>query len=311
VEEERPASRLGRNLAGILGEAMASSRAPEVAQLLGVSGPRPARIRRLVADLAVAALAELAHAEAALVGHRATDTDAFSLGAVVPEALGLDQPLGVELAGRLWAMLRGEPAGDASAAGSEPAAADDVVELGDRHLWVGRVAVGDGVVAAVLVRSQPFGVDERALLSRLMTSVAVAVSGTESPLPPGAQLRAAVSDDGRAEVVLELPGGPLRAEARAEDPLRAVAEAAAALLGGDLDVRFAGQTPIDGVLITVVLVVADRSPVLGLSITEPGTVVGPAEAVLSAARLLYGRDLDRRSSVTDDEAEPSGTSPEG
>lgn len=274
---------------------MATTRAPEVAQLLGAA-PRQPQVRRLVADLAVAALAELVRSEAALVAHRSAASGAISLATLAAEALDPADPVGLELAGRLWQALDVDPpASPGGEAGPPPGEAVEAVhEVGDRHLWVARVATGDGIVGAALLRDRPFEPGERALLARLVSSVGVAVGGIGAQLPAGTHLRTlseATDRAYRAEVVVSMRGTQLRGVARADDAVTAAATATASLFGEGLGVRLAGQVPVDDVTVTVVVVVADRSPVIGLSITPPGSTTGPAEAVLSAVRALWGDPL--------------------
>jgi hypothetical protein len=284
-----------------------------VSQLLGLSGPRLSPVRRLVADLAVGTLVELARADAAVVAHR-SDRGVLSLAALTPEGLGLGHPLGLEAAGRLWVALdraateagtEAEPHGPPTEAGpGRLLARDEVHAAGDHHLWLAHSQVPDGTLAAVLLRRRPYEPAERALLARLVTSVAVAVTGAGVPLPAGTHLRtlAEASDRAvRAEVLVSLRGRQLRGAARAGDAVTAAARATAALFDDDLEVRFAGQTPFDDAVVTVVVVVRHRSPVLGLAVTPAGSTTGPAEAVLSAVASLLGdpvRLLQQRSSAS-------------
>ncbi|MEZ5378943.1 MAG: hypothetical protein R2733_20765 [Acidimicrobiales bacterium] len=271
METHKP-SGLGRGLAGILGDALATDRAPEVSQLLGVR--QAPEVRKLAVELALAALAEGFGASGVVVASRSGDGPLAAVASRLPEGWsGLDRA-GFEVAGRLWAALCDE-------------SAHDFVQLPleDEHLLICRQQSATGPLAAAVVRPEPFAPHEQRLVARLVRSVALAVNGDrEVPTAAAIRVLAKSADDGvLADVRLVGPGDRRHAAAVGPDEVNAVAAAAAELCDLSLGVIFAGRTRVQSQDVTIVVATDGEGPLFGLAVTDPASGTGAVEAVFNAA----------------------------
>ncbi len=271
LETAKP-SGLGKGLAGILGDALRTERAPEVSQLLGVrSTPE---VRKLTTELALAALAEGFGADGVVVVSRLDDGTLATVASQLPEGWsGLDAA-GFEVAGRLWAAL------------ADPSIEFEQTALGDTSLLICRQESAQGALAAAMVRPSAFDATEQRLVARLVRSVALAVNGV-ADVPAGASIRvlAKSADDGvLADVRLVGPGDRRNAAAVGSDEVAAVAAAAAELCDIPLTIVFAGRTRVQSQDVTVVVVTDGEGPLFGLSVTDPSSGTGPVQAVFNAAK---------------------------
>lgn len=97
--------RLGRGVAGIIGDAFDTARAPEVSALLGAeSTVRSPRIREAVTRLALAAVRDRFGAEAVLMASL-DQGEPVRLTTVAGPAWGSEEGASFEVHGRLWRTL--------------------------------------------------------------------------------------------------------------------------------------------------------------------------------------------------------------
>lgn len=217
----------------------------------------------------------------------------------VPPSWEDSASLTFELYGQLWGLLerKGAPADAHPPRRSRRAHEVELssyhqIELSQRPTWLGWHATASGDLAAAVVRRHPFDDEEQATLSRLVRSVAVAISIDTLPLRANGEITALVREDGnrwRAEAIVEADGKRRRAFAEGEAPELAVARAGAKLCRVPAEVSFAGRTELDGTLVTLVVVLdAKRAPFLGLAVTRPDDHAGAVEAVFSAVAVMCG-----------------------
>lgn len=297
-ERSASASGLGRGLAGILGDALATDRAPEVSQLLGVSGVRRhPEVRRLVSELALASMAEGFGAQSVILVSKDSDGRLSSVATRLAPSWHLLDPVAFETVGRLYQALATPDDGDVS---DHPCGlSSEQVSLDGAALLVCRSSSGSLVTATAVVRGVAFDANEQATIGRILRSVAVALQGeTDTRLLQRLSVELATprtsapGDRSVAHVTLAGNGQSELREGLAEhdDPVTAVAAAAARACAESLEVSFAGQTRFqDGPsthVVTVVVLQDGNGPLFGLSVTEPASTTGPAEAVLNAAGVI-------------------------
>lgn len=249
-------------------------------------------------ETALSAIAEGFGAEAVAIA-RLDDEGQPVVSSRVPPSWEESASLTFELYGQLWGLLerRGLPA-DARPprrgrrSHEAELATYHQVELGHRPTWLGWHTTASGDLAAAVVRGRPFSDEEQATLSRLVRSVAVAISIGQSNLPARGSRTALVRQDGdrwRAEAIVEADGKRRRAFADAATAELAVARAAAKLCRVPAEVSFAGRTELDGSSVTLVVVHdAQNAPFLGLAVTESDDQAGAVEAVFSAVAVMCG-----------------------
>lgn len=269
---------LGRGLSGILGDAMSQSRAPEVTSLLGLAAARRApEVRRLVTELALQALSETFDSLGVMLVRRDPDRASAAVSSRIPSSWAIDDPVGFEVAGRLWSAL------------GAPADRREQTPLDGAHLFVTRQSAGESVVAAAVLRREPFAEAEQRIVDRLLRSVSTAL-GDAGPVPPGVTLDVDPDDSGSVAVRLSFdePGrAPMIGRAEGAMSARTTAAAALGLCSASLSVRFAGTSLINGHRVHLVVVEeSGGGPLFGLSVGHPDDPVGPAEAALAAAAVI-------------------------
>ncbi|MDA3040198.1 MAG: hypothetical protein O3C27_11870 [Actinomycetota bacterium] len=288
-------SGLGKGLAGILGDALAYDRAPEVSQLLRVSGVRRhPEMRRLVSELALGSMAEGFGAQSAVLVSRDGDGRLSSVAARLAPNWNLLDPVSFETVGRLYQALVEEPGPNTS--GNSCRLSSEQFTLEGASILVCRSSSGSVVTATAIVRREAFSDNEEATIGRIVRSVAIALRGeTDARLLQRLTVELATplvssqDDQSVAHVTLTHDGSSPVREGLAEDPdpVSAVAIAAARACSDSLAVTFVGQIRFqDGpsAHVVTVVVLRDRNgPLFGLSITDPTSQTGPAEAVLNAA----------------------------
>lgn len=274
----KSASGLGKGLAGILGDALATERAPEVSNLLGAATVRrDPEVRKLVTELALDALADGFGADMALIVGRDDDGGLASVSPRLPASWNTLDSIAFETVGRLWSLLEHE-SGEMA----------DQRTLGPQSLLTVRCDSATRPLAAGLLRPSPFDPDEERIISRLVRSVAVALySDNEMPSESAIRVLTRGSNDRiLADVRIGDTDDRRNAAAVADDPVTAVARASAELCDAALTVTFAGQTRVHSSLVTVVVLGdAVGGPLFGLAVTDPASSSGPAEAVFSAAKV--------------------------
>jgi hypothetical protein len=257
-------------------------------------------VRDFVIETALGAIADGFDAEAVVIARRDGAGQLAVVSSRIPPSWEEATSLTFELFGMLWYWLDhasyayADPARWLREPGGEPGLLGEAGPLGEggRHLWIGCQPVAGGHLAAAVVRGTPYSEVEQVALSRLVRSVAAALGGEVSALPPGASVTVsgdggepggADGEDRSVEVCVEVDGRRRRAAASAPSPELAAARAAAGLCDAAYEVTFAGQTELDGSRVTIVLVDDGRgSPFLGLAISDRGDLAGAAEAVFSA-----------------------------
>ncbi len=206
-------------------------------------------------------------------------------------------PVAFETVGRLYQALAEPDDGDIS---DHPCGlSSEQVSLDGASLLVCRSSSGSLVTATAILRGVPFDANEQATIGRILRSVAVALQGeTDTVLLQRLSVELATprtsapGDHSVAHVRLAGDGQTAVREGLAEheDAVTAVAAAAARACADWLEVTFAGQTRFqDGPsthVVTVVVLQDGNGPLLGLSVTEPASTTGPAEAVLNAAGVI-------------------------
>ncbi len=250
--------------------------------LLGGSIARRApEVRRLVSELALESLSQRFGAIGVMLVRREFDDSMAAVSSRIPVAWTIQEPLGFEIAGRLWSAL------------SAPDGHTQVV-VGDTHVLLtrqstGQPAAGQSVVAAAIARSTEFDPNEVHTIVRLLRSVAMAL-GEEALLPDTGSLRvlSREAESGYlADVRVSAAGSQRHAASVADTADRAVAQAAAELCDLALRVLFVGATTVNGSVVTIVVVdEPDGGPFFGLSVTETSSRSGAAEAVFAAAAVV-------------------------
>lgn len=307
--ETAKGSGLGKGLAGILGQALATERAPEVSRLLGIR--ESPETRKLVTELALNTLAEAYQAEGVIVvdagdiaaatsgdisvdaepgsaappatgrGDAQSGGDAVGLAKAVASRLpvgwhALDAE-GFEVAGRLWSVLH------------TPEFADAVYPLGQHNLLIVRHDADRGPLAAAMVRRRAFDDQERLTIARLIRSVAHAV-GREEEHASALRLVAKVETTPSGAISAKLRRGRgfemRHGSAVAPDTPNAMAAAAAQMVRSDLAVVFAGEAPVREQRVAVVIIDDGLGPLFGMAVSDPGDATSPARAVLHAAASL-------------------------
>ncbi|MEM7341524.1 MAG: hypothetical protein AAF467_22925 [Actinomycetota bacterium] len=296
---QRQASGLGRRLAGIL-DRNGQAQEPVAAglkHLIGTSGPDPSiGVRRFVTEMALGAIADGFGAEAVAIVRLDTDCEP-AVSSRVPPSWVQSSRLTFELYGHLWRLLetRGTTLHSDGPHDRDATEAHGQIDLAGRPTWLGWQATVHGDLAAAVVRSESFSEPERVTLNRIVRSVAVALGTSGQIVPPGTGLAARVWPRGtrwRAEAAVDANGKRRKAFADAGSAPEAVAVAAAKLCRVPVEVMFAGRTELDGVAVTLVVVVDDAdAPYLGLSVTDPDDAVGAMEAVFSAVAVMGGPQL--------------------
>ncbi len=259
---------LGRGLAGIIGDALDSDRAPEVSALLGADATaRSPRIREAVARLALGAVRDRFAADAVLLANLEQGRP-VALTTSAGSGWGSDDGARFEVHGRLWRTL--------------------VAARGQHHqvnldsgpaAWFCHQPGTVGSTAAAVVRTVPFDEHEESLLARLVRSV-VAAMAHDAALVASWGLEVDVADD----VAVTVHGRTHHGDA----------DVAAALghCGDGLEVPFVGTTEIDGQGLSLAVIDDGAgAPVIGVAVRELGDPAGPVEAILLGAHLL-GRGPD-------------------
>ena len=267
-------SGLGRGLSGILGDAGSQMHSREVSELLGSSSRRnsPA-IRRLVAELAVDAVSSGFQADGVVMARLDADGEVDPLQTRLASTWTPSDPLGFEVNGRLWEALH-RP-GDETAQ----------VAIGRWSAVFCRQILGSAVVAAAVVRSEPFDDHEQEQLSLLMRSAARATE-VGSAIPESTTLRVLVSpSEDRFLADVRLVDGQSRRHGASvgstEDA--AVAQAAVELCDLPMDVRFAGSTIVEDDHVSIVVLQGEAGTVFGLAVTTRLSSAGLVEATFAAA----------------------------
>ena len=230
----------------------------------------------MVSELALESLSEQFGADGVMLVRKGRDESLAAVSSRVPPSWSIGEPLGFEVSGRLWAALDG-PDGDAS------------TSVGSSHLLVTCQSTVASVVAAAVLRSEPFTPDEMRVIGRLIRSVALALEDA-APLPESGSLRvlSRTAENGfLADVRLTFRESQRLGAAVAASDGRAIAQAAVELCDLALRVRFVGSTSMRGSVVTLVVVdEPDGGPFFGLSVTEPSSSTGAAEAVFAAAAVI-------------------------
>ncbi|MFT7648241.1 MAG: hypothetical protein ACI8Y4_002992 [Candidatus Poriferisodalaceae bacterium] len=294
MTSKRSGRGLGKALSGILGDAAAAERAPEVSGLLGAAQLRRGpEVRSLITGMALDSLVDGFGAETALIAARDDAGGLAAVGARLPANWNTLSEVAFETVGRLWAVL-GESnqavsgQADSGQAVLDARASDDFeqVEMDGAFLLVCRCATASRPIAAAMLRGTRFSSQEERTIARLIRSVALALY-SDVALPSDAAIRVLTraADDGvLADVRVGDSNDRRNAAAVADDAVTAVARASAELCDAALSVKFVGQTRVHSSLVTVVVLDdADGGPLFGLAVTDPASTTGPVEAVFSAA----------------------------
>lgn len=294
TERQPSPSGLGRGLAGILGAALTTERAPEVSQLLGIGGVRRhPEVRRLVSELALSSLAEGFGAQTVILVGQDSDGRLSSVATRLAPSWNALDPVSFETVGRLYQSIAADE-NDCQSDGPCGLSSEQI-QLDGASLLICRSSAGTLVTSTAVVRSAPFSDAEQATIGRILRSVAVALHGETDPaLLRRLEVELAFSEGSSAvaEVRLDgIDGGASRsALAEGVDPVLVVAQAAAQLCSESIEVSFAGQTNFeDGPtthVVTVVVIHDGVGPLFGLAVTNSESATGPAEAVLNAAGVV-------------------------
>lgn len=274
----QPNSGLGRNLAGILGDAFSARAGTGVNQLLGGETVRSSPVvRELVTQLALRSIAEGFSADGVILVRRDGAGEMAAVTSQLPSSWDGFDAISFEVSGRLWQKL------DASAYGHAQ------FELGGSTVLMCHDATGEGSIAAAVVRAEAFDENECETVGNLIRSIGSALSG-DDVLPADASVRVLTQNSGDgvlADIRLSAAGDRRDAASVAETHELSVARAASELCDEPLVVEFAGGTVVDGFRVTIVVVRRhDGGPLFGLAVTEEGASNGPALAVFSAARVI-------------------------
>ncbi len=263
---------LGRGLAGILGDALGTDRAPEVSKLLGAEATvRPPRIREMVARLALGAVRDRFGAEAVLMA-RLDQGDPVALTTSAGPAWGSDEGARFEVHGRLWRTL-------VAARGQHHQVSLD----SGASAWFCHQPGTAGSTAAAVVRTVPFSETDEALLARLVRSVVASMTHDAALIASWGLVVTAgepESDDAASSAATVVAGG--RTESAGS-----VAAAALRHCADHLSAPFVGTTEVDGQELTLAVVDDGAgAPVIGVAVRPFGDPAGAAEAVLLGAHLL-------------------------
>ena len=269
---------LGRGLAGILGDALSTAPGSGVSELLGGERARQSPVvRELVTQLALRSIAEGFDADGVILVRRDAEGELAAVTSQLPSSWDGFDTISFEVSGRLWHKL------EASNHGFEQ------IVLGHNSVLLCHDATLGGSIAAAVVRSTAFDSDECQTVADLVRSIGTALSG-DDVLPTDRSVRVLTQESGDgvlADVRLTGAGDRRHAASVAETSQLAVARAASELCDEQLVVEFAGDTVVDGFLVTIVVVKRhDGGPLFGLSVTDPGATNGPAIAVFSAASVI-------------------------
>lgn len=260
---------LGRGLAGILGDALDTHRAPEVSALLGAEATvRPPRVREMVARLALGAVRDRFGAEAVLMA-RLDQGDPVALTTSAGPAWGSDEGARFEVHGRLWRTL-------VAARGQHHQVSLD----SGASAWFCHQPGTAGSTAAAVVRTVPFNATDEALLARLVRSVVASMTHDAALIASwGLDATDESNDDETASATVTVDGRSETAGSVAAAALRHCAE--------HLTAPFVGTTEVDGQGLTLAVVDDGAgAPVIGVAVRPLGDPAGTAEAVLLGAHLL-------------------------
>ena len=262
-------SGLGRGLAGILGDALITDRAPEVSALLGAEAAvRPPRIREMVARLALGAVRDRFGAEAVLMA-RLDQGAPVALTTSAGPAWGSDEGARFEVHGRLWRTL-------VAARGQHHQVSLD----SGASAWFCHQPGTAGSTAAAVVRTVPFNETDEALLARLVRSVVASMTHDAALIASwGLDVTHESHDDEASSATVTVGGQSETAGSVAAAALRHCAD--------HLTAPFVGTTEVDGRGLTLAVVDDGAgAPVIGVAVRSLGDPAGTAEAVLLGAHLL-------------------------
>lgn len=271
-------SGLGRNLAGILGDALSTAPGSGVSELLGGERARQSPVvRELVTQLALRSIADGFDADGVVLVRRDAEGELAAVTSQLPSSWDGFDTISFEVSGRLWKKL------------DSPDHGFEHIELAHNAVLFCHDTTRAGSIAAAVVRSTAFDSSESQTIADLVRSIGTALGG-DDVLPTDRSVRVLTQDSGDgvlADVRLTGGGDRRHAASVAETPQLAVARAASELCDEQLAVEFAGDTTVDGLLVTIVVVKRhDGGPLFGLSVTDPGATNGPAIAVFSAASVI-------------------------
>lgn len=312
---------LGRGLARILNDSQAPEDSPAVndsglLQLVGgESLARSGRIRQFVVDAALETVGEAFGLDGIVLAtcNQSAGTELDErfpsptfLAASLPENWSRDSQRLFEIYGHLWRVLRHDdrsPAlpGEMKAPSADGEAGQWQVSVGSQWAWLSRADDDEEPIAVIAIRDAAFSAAEADALATVVASVVAACSESGSKLSArqsiAAGTTATVKSDGvdmLAEVVADWHLGPVGDNAcrpgrrngvgRAQDPITAVARAAAKACRPRCEVAFAGASRVDDAEVFIVMIRdADGGLRLGFAVARPGQYVGAAEAVFTAA----------------------------